>query len=65
MKGEQKPECENGHCQSDEGFHSICNCIHCGAELLALNGFWYHWTSFDLEGNLIDGAIIQDTVTYK
>jgi hypothetical protein len=63
MDNDDEPyECEGGYCQAKAGETGVTSCIHCGGELHEINGLWYHWTSFDNQWNLIEGAQVQDYV---
>jgi hypothetical protein len=55
-------ECNYSPCEAPRGATTITSCIHCGAELIEVKGLWYHWTSFNSDGTLVDGAQIQDFV---
>ena len=59
---EEWNECDTNTCQAPEGATGVCSCIYCGGELHEVNGLWYHWTSFDNQWNLIEGAQVQDYV---
>jgi len=50
---DQTPCCWNGECEAPKNAQGISMCIHCGAEMLEVNGLWYHWSQFDNNGNLI------------
>jgi hypothetical protein len=62
---DERPECFNSECEAAPGAEGVTNCIHCGGELHQVGRFWYHWSSFDYQWNLIEGAIIQDIVKSK
>lgn len=47
MFNDEKPECWDSTCEAREGSRGITLCIHCGAELLEINGFWYHYSQFE------------------
>lgn len=58
-------ECDTNTCQAPEGATGITSCVYCGGELIEVNGLWYHWSSFDNQGNLFKGAEVQDYVKKK
>lgn len=54
------PCCKNNQCEASIGDKTITSCIHCYAELIEVNGFWYHHTQFENEKLISDN--IQDVV---
>jgi hypothetical protein len=58
-------ECDTNTCQAREGATGITSCVYCGGELIEVDGLWYHWSSFDNQGNLLNGAQVQDYVRNK
>lgn len=60
---DERPYCWDATCEAPRGETGVASCIHCGGELHQVGNFWYHWTSFDNNWNLIEGAQIQDIVT--
>ncbi len=47
-----KPCCNTDTCEAFDTDSSISSCIHCGAEMRAENGYWYHHSQFDDNGKL-------------
>jgi hypothetical protein len=62
INDEDDIECNYGTCKALDGDTGITSCIYCGGELIEVNGLWYHWTSFNSDGTLVDGAQVQDYV---
>ena len=62
-----EPCCEWGHCEPDINGHDveIANCAHCGAELIAQDGCWYHYSQLEAveRGDALGES--QDYVTDK
>ena len=61
INDEDDIECHYGTCEAPRNATGITSCIHCGGELIKVDGLWYHWSSFE-NGQLVDGAQVQDYV---
>jgi len=56
----EDPCCNMGNCVADPTNNNITNCICCGGELIAVNGYWYHHSQFNWDGTLISPERPQD-----
>jgi hypothetical protein len=58
-----EPECAEFKCKPLKGAKGITFCIYCGAELLQVGDYWFHWSQFDNNGILLSPDNPQDIVT--
>lgn len=43
----ESPCCNAGHCEALAGEQVSAMCVHCGSELIELDGAWYHHSQFE------------------
>lgn len=43
----ETPCCDYGNCQAIKGTRGVTMCIHCGGELIEIEGKWYHHSQFE------------------
>lgn len=60
----EEPCCRMYTCEAAYNEKGITSCIHCYCELTEVDGFWYHHTQFDDNGNLRPDSEVQDCVKF-
>jgi hypothetical protein len=58
--GEHDPPCcDLGTCDAYPTSEDTSVCVHCGGEMIRLNGFWYHHSQFEDDDDPFDPCSIQ------